>query len=393
MTSLSAPRAINLLREFSVPLIAGVVAALVWANLSGASYHAFVGREIIARINVEFLVNELFMAIFFGIAAVEITDSLAPGGSLNPPRKAVMPLMATAGGMVGPAVCYLLLNALVGQPALRHGWGIGTATDIALAWLVARFVFGKMHPAISFLLLLAIADDFIGLIIIALFYPDPNHQLFLPPLALVAAGMAIAFALRRLRVKSYWPYLALGGTLSWAGLFLAHLHGALALTFIVPFMPHRRQAGQETVFDLPALGTSTLTTFEHEWKVVVDFGLFFFGLVNAGVELSALGTVTWLVLASLVVGKSVGICAFAWILRLLGFHLPTGMTAWDLLLVSMIAGMGLTVALFVASAAFTDREIEAAAKMGVLGSTFIAPLVILLNTFWKKASGTPAARL
>src|SRR5215467_6071380 len=135
---------ISLLREFSIPLIAGVVAALAWANLWPASYHALVHTPVIGRggVNLEFLANELFMAIFFGIAAVEITDSLAPGGSLNPPRKAVTPLLATAGGVLGPVAIYFLLNALIGRAELSRGWGIGAATDIALAWLVARLVFG-----------------------------------------------------------------------------------------------------------------------------------------------------------------------------------------------------------------------------------------------------------
>ena len=85
------------------------------------------------------------------------------------------PLLATIGGVVGPVAVYLLLNSLIGSPALMNGWGIPTATDIAFAWLAARLIFGDNHPVIAYLLLLAIADDAIGLVIIALFYPDPHH--------------------------------------------------------------------------------------------------------------------------------------------------------------------------------------------------------------------------
>jgi NhaA family Na+:H+ antiporter len=377
---------VSLLREFSIPLIVGVVVALIWANVSPQAYVAFVHHPFLPHVNMRFLVNELFMAMFFGIAAVEITDSLSPGGSLNPAKKAVTPLLATAGGVLGPVGVYFLLNHLFGSPELHRGWGIGAATDIALAWLVARLVFGKTHPAISFLLLLAIADDAIGLVIIAVFYPDPNHPVFVPALAITLLGAAIAFALRRARVTSYWPYLLLAGTVSWTGLFLAHLHPALALVFVVPFMPHRRTPEQETTFDLTEGDHSTLMTFEDEWKVVVDFGLLFFGLVNAGVVFSDVGTVTYLVFASLLVGKTVGIFALGMLARALGFPLPTGMTPWALLLLAMIAGIGLTIALFMAGAAFPDGHIEAAAKMGALASVLIAPMVLLLRLIRKPSN-------
>ena len=363
----SSPVSPNLLREFSIPLIAGVVVALVWANVAPTCYQAFVHAPLAGRLTLDFLVNEVFMAFFFGIAAVEITDSLLPGGSLNPPRKAVTPLLATAGGVVGPVVVYFVLNSLFGNPALLRGWGIPTATDIALAWLVARFAFGKTHPAVSFLLLLAIADDAIGLAIIAVFYPDPAHPVSLPPLLLVAAGMFLALGLRRFSVTSYWPYLLLGGTAAWAGLYRAHLHPALALVFVVPFMPHHRQPPQQSVFDVSADEHSTLNTFEHEWKVVVDFGLLFFGLVNAGVQFTAIGPATWLVFLSLLIGKTAGIFCFGHAARLSRFPLPEGMTSRDLLLVSMTAGIGLTVALFVAGAAFGDPANPGRGQDGRLG--------------------------
>ena len=377
MNSNSSLRTINLLREFSVPLIAGIALALAWANLSPDSYHAFVHTPVVGKVSLDFLVNEVFMALFFGIAAVEITDSLAPGGSLNPVRKAVTPLIATVGGVIGPIAVFFALNALFGGPHLVRGWGIVTATDIALAWLVARLVLGKGHPAISFLLLLAIGDDAIGLAIIAIFYPDPSHPLYAPALGLVLLAIGIAWGLRRLKVTNYWPYLLLAGTVSWLGLSRAHLHPALALVFVVPFMPHRRRKEQETVFDVPSEEPSTLTTFEHEWKVIVDFGLLFFGLANSGVQFGAVGAVTGLVFLSLLIGKIVGIFGVCLLGGLLGYPLPAGMDRRDAFLVSMIAGIGLTVALFVAGAAFSDPAIESAAKMGALSSVLIVPLVFL----------------
>ncbi|HUO08977.1 MAG TPA: Na+/H+ antiporter NhaA [Phycisphaerae bacterium] len=379
---------ISLLREFSIPLIAGIIIALLWANLSPGSYHNFIHTGV-GELHLEFAVNELFMAIFFGIAAVEITDSLLPGGSMSSLKRAVTPLFATLGGVVGPIAIFFALNALVGNSELSRGWGITTATDIAIAWLVARLIFPKNHPAISFLLLLAIADDAIGLAIIAVFYPDPNHPLSPLALLLVALAVIICAALRWMKVRNYWPYLLLGGAFSWLGLFWAHLHPALALVFVVPFMPHTRSPAQHTTFDLVEGEKSTLIAFEHEWKVIVDFGLLFFGLVNAGVQFSAVGTITWLILAALLFGKTVGIYGFGLLASLFGFQLTGGMTRRDLFLVSMIAGIGLTVALFVASAAFSDPLLEGAAKMGALGSILIAPLAFLANRLLKPNPAPP----
>lgn len=358
-------RHLNMLREFSIPLICGVVTALFWANLWPASYHRFIHDPLIGPLSFHFITNDLFMILFFGIAAAEITQSCLPGGDLNPLRKAVNPLLATLGGVVGPVAVYLGLNALIGSASLARGWGIPTATDIALAWLVARLVFGERHPAVFFLLLLAVADDAIGLVIIAIFYPDPNLPTL--PLWLICTvfGMGVAWLLRSSRVTNYWPYLLAGGTLSWIGLYQAHLHPALALVFIVPFLPHRQRETMR-IFEEDPGDRSALASFEHEWKIPVDFGMFMFGLANAGVTFSSVGTATWLVLVALLVGKTCGISLFACLGEKLGFPLPRGIGRKELLLVGMIAGVGLTVALFVAGEAFSDPVAQGAAKMGAL---------------------------
>lgn len=364
---------LELLRQFSVPLICGVLAALVWANADPAGYECLITCPLVYGLSLHFLTNHLFMVFFFGIAAVEITLSCLPGGDLNPPAKAINPLIATIGGVVGPAVLYLTLNRLIGSPELYRGWGIPTATDIAFAWLAARAIFGRNHPAVTFLLLLAVADDAIGLGIIAVFYTDP----LLPPrplmLLITAAGCGAAWAFRRLNVRSYWPYLVFGGGASWAGLFLARLHPALALVFIIPFIPHYWPA-KERPFAHDVRDVSPLARFERQWRLVVDFGMFLFGLVNAGVEFSCLGTPTWLVLASLIVGKTLGIFLFAVAAAAAGYPLPRGIKRGDLLVISIAAGVGFTVALFVAGEAFVDPVTQGAAKMGALLSLAAALL-------------------
>lgn len=369
---------INLLREFSVPLISGVLLALVWANLDPAGYQRVTTTPFFGGLSFHAVSNELFMVLFFGIAAVEITQSCLPGGDLNPVSRAVNPLLGTLGGVLGPVAVYLSLNALFGAPELYNGWGIPTATDIALAWLAARLVFGAAHPAVSYLLLLAVADDAIGLVIIALFYPNPLHPVAPLWLLLTGLGMAAAYGLRRLNVSSYWPYVIVGGIMSWIGLHRAHLHPALALVFIIPFLPHRRRETKH-LFEEDLSDRSTLASFEHEWKVVVDFGMFMFGLANAGVEFSSIGTVSWLVLISLIVGKTLGVFSFGCLSEIIGFNLPRGMRRRDLLVAGVIAGTGFTVALFVAGEAFSDPLIKGAAKMGAMLSLLAAVVGMLLG--------------
>jgi Na+:H+ antiporter, NhaA family len=373
---------INLMREFSIPLITGVIAALFWANLAPQSYQAFLHNHFLGDMNFHFVTNDIFMVFFFGIAAVEITQSCLPGGDLNPLKKAVNPLMATLGGVVGPVVIYLLLNHFIGSELFTRGWGIPTATDIAFAWLVARIVFGSRHPAVSFLLLVAVADDAVGLAIIAVFYPDPNVPVEPLWLSLTGLGMLLALGLRVKRVSTYWPFLLLGGGLSWAGLFMAHLHPALALVFIIPFIPSAAHE-KKSFFEEDPVDRSPLAQYERDWKVIVDFGLFMFGLANAGVAFAAFGAATWLVLLSLLAGKSVGVFIFGFIAEKLGYPLPKGMGNNDLLMAGLIAGIGFTVALFVAGEAFTDPVIQGAAKMGAMLSFGAALIAVPLGKILK----------
>ena len=368
------------------------------------SYHHFLHYPLLGDIkilgyavNFHFLVNDIFMVFFFGLATAEIAQAFLPKGPLNPISKAVNPLFATIGGVVGPVGVFFFLCAVfpisdlytesITRETVLNGWGIPTATDIALAWLVARMVFGAKHPAISYLLLLAIVDDAIGLGIIAVFYPDPNHPVEIQYLGLTILGMLIAFGLRKMKVGSISPYLIFGGGLSWLGLIMAHLHPALALVFIIPFMPtdnHYEKPADKTSDDISdeisdemlfdTGGDSTLVAFEHGYKAFVDFGLLGFGLANAGVLLSGINDITWIVLGALILGKTIGITFFGYLGHLVGFKLPEGMDVRTLIIAGVVAGLGLTVALFVSGEAYTDGTLQGAAKMGALLSVLAAPI-------------------
>ncbi len=387
-------RVIKLAQDLSLPLLLGVVAAVGWANASPESYSAFLHWSPFgghSEYNVHFAVNDIFMALFFAIAAGEITEACLPGGALNPPRNAVNPLLATIGGVLGPVGVYLLWTAITGDSTIRNGWGVPTATDIAIAWLVARLAFGNRHPAVSFLLLIAVADDGIGLGIIAVFYPDPAHPVQPLYLGIVAGAVALAYLLRRNQVQSFWLYLLGPGVASWYGLHLTGVHPALALVPIVPFMP---SAGVDIGLFAAAEDqlSDTLNRFAHTFRLPVDLGLFAFGLANAGVALSSIGNATWAVLVALVVGKTFGIFTFSILAHRLGFPIPTGMNLRTLVLAGLTAGLGLTVALFVAGVAFTDPVTQGAAKMGALFSIGVAPIVLVLARMMRVERITEAGR-
>jgi len=188
--------------------------------------------------------------------------------------------------------------------------------------------------------------------------------------------MTAAYGLRRLYVRSYWPYITIGGVMSWVGLYRANLHPALALVFIIPFLPHRRRETKQ-LFEEDHSDRSTLACFEHEWKVAVDFGLFMFGLANAGVKFTSVGKASWLVLIALIVGKTLGIFSLGWLSGKIGFGLPHRMRYQDLLVAGVIAGTGFTVSIFIAGEAFTDPVIIGAAKMGAILSILSVSLGLL----------------
>ena len=398
----------NFLAEYSLLLIIGAVLALLWANTNPETYHHFVEFVIWDHapighlhdghrtLTLHYLVNDLLMAFFFAIAAKEVWEAIIlENGSLRG-KKAATPLFATAGGMLGPIAVYLALAMVMGSEtydAVKNGWAIPTATDIAFSYLVGRMVFGAGHPAVRFLLLLAIADDACGLIILAIFYPSGDLA---PQWLLISLAAAIGVYLlanwlpRRLdrgnqlrpvstmvrKKLNFWPY-ALAAAISWYAFMRSGLHPALGLLPIVPTIPHADRAfgifseAETHMHDL-------LNDIEHALKVPVEVVLFFFGLMNAGVEFSAMGDATWLVLAGLLIGKPVGILLMGWIAaRPLGLGIPEGMRIIDLVVIGFVAAIGFTVSLFVAAVAFDAGPVQDAAKMGALFSFFAAVISII----------------
>ncbi len=403
----------NFLAQYSLFLIFGAVIALIWANLDYQSYHDIVELELLKdswvghlhvdaeghahrTLTLHYLINDVLMALFFAIAGKEVWEAvILSDGSLRG-RKAMTPLVATVGGMLGPIAVYLGIAAVMGSStysAVANGWAIPTATDIAFSYLIGRIIFGAGHPAVRFLLLLAIADDAAGLIILAIFYPSGE---LMPQWLLLSAGASLgAFFLfnwlpRRMdkgkqdrptstwvrRKLSYWPYV-IAGMASWYGFQESGIHPALGLLPIIPAIPHADRAfgifaeAERHLRDI-------LNRLEHALKFPVEIILFFFGFANAGVQFNAIGEATWLVLAGLLIGKPLGI----WVMGSLAagpmrLGLPEGMKNSDLFVLGCVAAIGFTVSLFIASVAFAPGAVQDAAKMGALFS-FAAAIIAFI---------------
>lgn len=362
-----ATRVIEFALNNSLLLVAGSLTALVWANLDLPSYVRIAN-------SFHFGVDDIGMVLFFALATKEVYEAALPGGPLASPKLAAVPLLAAAGGMAAPAGLYALLAAATGRGDLARGWAIPTATDIAFAYLVVRLIFRRGHPAIPFLLLLAIADDALGLIVLAIFYPSgPVAPLEL--LLWLAPAIALAWLLRRRRVASFWAYLLGPGVLSWIGLVRGGLHPALAMVPIVPFMPHHSSDLAE-LGRTDVKGVTTLQEFEHWWRLPVQIILFFFGLANAGVPVTRVGSATWIVLVSLVVGKPIGIWLTTKIADLAGFERAAELDDASVFVTGIAAGVGFTVALFFTTAAFPAGATQDEAKLGALLSFLAAPIAI-----------------
>ena len=333
----------------------------------------------IKHFDIHYFINDFLMAFFFMSAGKEVFEATFPGGALHNPKQAATPLIATAGGVLGPICVFCLMGIFLGplfgyhwtpltptdQFALSHGWAVPTATDIAFSAMIARIIFGGRHPAVPFLLLLAIADDAVGLVIIAVFFGSGFGVNTIIGLAGTVVCMLIGYFLfnKKLKWNSWVPYFILM-LISWGCFGYAGIHTSLGFIPIVVCMPHA--AEDDGVHSDDERGKEdALNKLQTAFYVPTEIILGLFGWASAGVAFTTIGFPTACVALALIIGKMVGIFVFGGISgKLLG--LPGGMSYKDLLVLGSAAGIGFTVALFVAGVAFPEGETKDAAKLGAL---------------------------
>lgn len=364
-----------------IVLVVAAVTALVWANSPAADgYSQFWQQKITVGSgtatvshDLRHWVNDGLMALFFFVIGLEIKRELVVG-ELRDRRAATLPALAAVGGVVVPALVYVVV---VGDPEALRGWGIPMATDIAFAVGILALL-GKRAStgAKLFLLSVAIVDDILAIGVIAVFYTDRVNLLWL---AIAAAGLLIVVGLRHLGLSSPWGYVP-AGVLVWFATLESGVHATLAGVALGLLTPARPVADREVLHDL-----------ERALHPVSAFLVIpIFALANAGVDLrgGALGeafgqSLTWAVIAGLVLGKIVGIAGIAYLVRWRRWGtLPTGMHPREIVGVAALGGIGFTVSLFITDLAFDSAELISHAKVGILAGSLAAALIgaVLLLT-------------
>jgi len=378
-------------------LMTATVIALVLANSPlGESVDHFWHEHAIVQVgpihideSLAHWVNDALMAIFFFVAGLEIKRELVVG-ELRDPRRAALPAVAAAGGMIVPAAIYMLINA-GGEGA--GGWGIPLATDIAFAVAVLAMV-GKGLPSglKVFLLSLAIADDIGAVIVIALFYSGSISFTWLG-----IAGLLIATVVMMKRCDIWFvPAYAIVGSALWLAVLESGVHATLAgviLGLMAPAVARRPDPTRVEVEQGIPFGvlrevltdaketvpiTDRLIHILHPYTAFLILPIF--ALANGGVEISgdgladaATSPVTLGIVFGLVAGKTIGIVFATRIAVAAGLgELPVGVTWRAVTGVALLAGIGFTVSLFITGLAFDDPAMQDSAKIGVLSASILA---------------------
>jgi Na+:H+ antiporter, NhaA family len=345
----------------------GAAIAMVWVNTSPESYYGF-------TYPIAFAVNDVAMTFFFGLMTKEVIEATAPGGVLHSWRRALIPVIAAIGGTMATVMVFFFAVDVLEEPGLDVAWPVSLGVDVALAYIIARLIF-RRSAAVPFVLLLAIAADALGFLALALF--DAGRNLHLVEGALIMAiAIAVAAAMRRARVRSFWPYLLIAGSIAWAALFRSGLYPALALIAVVPFLPH---AARDRGFLVDARPTArdALSQFEIWWRYPTHLTLFLFGLINAGVPLRALEPGTWGLPIALTIGRPVGVLVGVGVALVCRLHLPHGVAWRELLVVGLTSTIGFTVGLFMSTQLLGPGQLRAEVGMGVLLSLSGAPLALV----------------
>lgn len=396
-----------------VLLLVVALIALAWANspwreLYSSLWHTPFGLRIgpfeFER-DLHFWINDGLMTIFFFVVGLEIRREIHRG-ELAELRRAALPLAAALGGMLAPAVLYTLFNH---GRASAGGWGVPMATDIAFAVGVLTLLGKRVPPALRILLLaLAVIDDVGAIIVIAVFY---SGSLWWPGFVIAVAGIAVVLLMQKFGVRSPWAYVV-PAIVIWAGAYRGGVHPTLAGVVVGLMTPVQAWFGSDRFLELtedrvkrlkeadvsderallPHLdalkvvgreAVSPVERLQHALHGPVAYGIMpLFALANAGVPLGEAsfegdGLPVFLgVMIGLVLGKPLGVVGLSWIASRLGLTaLPRGVTWVKVSVVGLSAGIGFTMALFIAQLAFPPGALLETAKLGILSGSGIAAIV------------------
>lgn len=396
-------------------LLLGTVLAIICANspLAGI-YHAFwetkftIGTERFGiSESLRHWVNDGLMALFFFIVGLEIKREVLVG-EMRSPRLAALPISAAVGGVVVPALLYLLVNA--GGPG-AGGWGVPIATDTAFSLGVMTLFATRVRPLLLvFLTAFAIVDDILAVFVIAIFYTDEISWMWIGVTVVLMGLLAAANAAGFHR----WPVYAFLGLAVWVAVFESGVHASFAGVLVAMTVPARSWINpsefllraKKSIADFEAacfLAPSILTNepqqratqelerlcedvetpmthLQHRLNPWVAYGILpIFAFANAGIPLvdglreALTNQVTWGVILGLVIGKPIGILLFSWLAVRIGLAIRPAAISWrQIAAVGMLGGIGFTISLFVAELAFEAGSTADAARVGILFGSLIA---------------------
>jgi NhaA family Na+:H+ antiporter len=349
-------------RSFGVPV--GAAGALLWSNLAAESY--FRTTHALA-----FAVNDVGMALFFALLTQEVLEATMPGAPLHTWRRAALPIVAAIGGTIGAIGAYEGFVLAGDERVLLSGWPIVCAIDGGMAYLLVRVLIGTGGAA-PFVVLMAIVSNAIGLIAISLHQHAGNVRPVGP--LLIVVGLAVCVGLTRLKMRTIWPQVAIGGALMWYGFWWSGLHPALALIPVVPFLPRSPRRLSPFSGELAHGAHDSPDHIEHALWMPVQLILFLFALVNAGVIGHGVERGAWAVTVGALVGRPAGMLVAVGVSVALGLRLPASVGWRELVVIAVAASCAFTFGLFFATAVFATGPVLMEVKVGAL-STVVAGLI------------------
>lgn len=366
-------------------LVGAALLALVWANSPWSdAYHSLAGatfgpESLHLNLSIASWAADGLLAIFFFVVGLELKQEIV-AGSLSRPKEAAVPVLAAVGGMAAPAIIFAALVVALGEPSALHGWAIPTATDIAFAvGVLALFGRGLPRALRVFLLTLAVVDDLLAIIVIAIFYTaDLNFVALFGALAAVAVFGWLA----RTPWARWWLFVPVG-VVAWVLMHTSGVHATIAGVLLGLVVPARK------IFDEPLPRTERFS--ELLGPVSAGLAVPVFAFFAAGVSVVGTGSVGDVVgqpvfvavSVALVVGKLVGVLATtALVTRFTALRLPPGLGVRDLLPVGFLCGIGFTVSLLIAELSYTDEGHTSAAKLAILAASFVAAILGAFMLRW-----------
>lgn len=364
-------------------LILAALCALIFANSALVhGYESFLESKLVLQFggydftkSVHWWINDGLMAIFFLLVAMEIKREVLEG-ELSTRKQAVLPMVGAIGGVIAPALIYTFLNYQT--PEIMHGWAIPTATDIAFA-LGVLALFGKRVPLglKIFLTAVAVIDDLMAIVIIALFYTADIH---INALAMAGCCMAVLWVMNRFKIPYILPFLLVGVVL-WLAVYESGVHATIAGVLLGFMIPHRAPK-------------SMLKKMEHALHPWVAFAIMpIFAFANSGINFAGMGLDSLMepvplgIAKGLFFGKQIGIFLACWLAIRLGFaQLPTGANWKQFYAICILCGIGFTMSLFIGSLSFNDPHHLVMMRVGVMAGSLASALVgcLLLHVLLPK---------